>query len=122
MKTILILLVTNLPGNLFGQNKSLVHTWYVENTVVNNLKKKTVTLTLDSITREVGTNKRTEIYHFQNDSTFYQSMWSVPVNPGESAFMQPGFGTYSESKWTFTAPDELVFISAVNKKTSVDFR
>ena len=116
MKTILIVLLMNAPVVLFGQNKTLAHTWYVENTVINYLKKKTITLTLDSITRKVGTKKCTEIYCFQKDSTFYQSIWSVPENPTESVFIQDGYGTYSEGKWTFTSPGQLVLVSSVNNK------
>lgn len=116
MKTTLILLLINLPGILFSQNKSLVHTWYTENTVVNNLKKKTITLTQDSITRKVGTNKCTEIYCFQKDSTFYQSMWSVPESSAESVYMLSGYGTYSDGKWIFISPGQLVLVSTVNNK------
>ena len=108
--------MANLPVVLIAQNRSLEHTWYVENTVINS-GKPTITLTLDSVSRSTGTHSCNEVYNFKKDSSYFNRTTCMPLEKATYSFEFLGAATYGVGTWYFTSANQLVLLSVVNKKT-----
>lgn len=118
MKTIIIPFFVLLSFVAVGQSKQIENTWFVESRSVNEFKKTTIVLTLDSIVKKIKDNDCIEVYVIKNNGTFHYSNSYTPTNPEMRAYLPSG-ATYSEGTWVLNSQSILVLTTKVKEKAYV---